>query len=110
MKILYSILIAMVAVVLFAAVAVADPGTTWENQINNPSRFKVLSDFGGEAVLDKETGRVWEQSPGTTPRTWLNAQAHCNTKTVGNRKGWRAPHHPGVGESGGPLAVQSSAS
>ena len=65
MKRLYFSLIAMIAFVGFAALALADPGTTWDDKINGHHRFKVLREFGGAAVLDKETGRVWEQSPST---------------------------------------------
>lgn len=90
MKTFYSILIGMVAVVLFASLAVAKP-LFWDDQINNAGRFKVLSEFGNAAVFNKETGLVWEQSPSTTARSWLNAQDHCNQETVGNRKGWRLP-------------------
>jgi hypothetical protein len=91
MKSLYSILIVMVAVVVLAAVAVAKP-PFWDDQINSPKRFKVLGEFGGEAVFDKETGLVWEQSPdGVNTRTWVAALDHCYTKTVGGRKGWRLP-------------------
>ena len=90
MKKLYSTLIAMLAVVVFAGVAHADPGTTWEKKISK-SRFLVLTDFDGAAVFDKETGRVWEQSPSTSLFNWANAQEHCNTLKVGNRMGWRLP-------------------
>ena len=65
MKRLYFSLIAIITFVGFAALALADPGTTWDQQINGHGRFKVLKEFGGAAVLDKETGRVWEQSPST---------------------------------------------
>jgi hypothetical protein len=91
MKTFYSILSAMVAVVLFAPLAVADPGTTWDKKINNPGRFTVLSQFNGEAVLDRETGRVWEQSPDTARTTWFNALNHCHRRQVGGRNGWRLP-------------------
>lgn len=92
MKIVYSSLIAVVAVV-FAAVALADPGTTWEKQINRPGRFQVLNQFGGEAVFDKETGRVWEQAPVTTEgtRDWFSALVDCYRRQVGGRIGWRLP-------------------
>src|SRR5262249_48036459 len=66
-------------------------GTTWENQINSPQRFQVLSQFGSEAVFDKETGRVWEQSPSTSPVSWFDALIHCYALEVGRRKGWRLP-------------------
>jgi hypothetical protein len=82
----------MLALFVFASVAVADPGTRWDMKIPGAWRFRVLILFNGEAVLDKETGRVWEQSPnGVDSRPWLDAQFHCNQKTVGNRKGWRLP-------------------
>ncbi len=76
------------ASVLMCASVLADP---WDKQITNPNRFKVLADFSGDAVLDKETSLVWERSPETTQFVWSVAQAHCNLKSVGNRKGWRLP-------------------
>jgi len=82
-------LIAMLAVVVFAEAALADPGTTWENKLPVSNRFQTI--FDGDAVFDKETGRVWEQSPDTALRTWTNAFRRCYTLDVGNRKGWRLP-------------------
>lgn len=91
MKRLYSILIGVVALIVFAAPALADPGETWEKKINGAGRFKVLSQFGKAAVFDKETGRVWEQSPDTNTRTWFNALVHCYQREIGGRRGWRLP-------------------
>jgi hypothetical protein len=103
MKRLYFSLVAMIAFVGFAALALADPGTTWDDKINGHHRFKVLREFGGAAVLDKETGRVWEQSPSTDTFCWTasascpgtglapDALSHCYQLEVGGRKGWRVP-------------------
>jgi hypothetical protein len=91
MKSLYTFLIAMLALFVSAAVAVADPGATWEKKIAGAGRFKVLSQFGNAAVLDKETGRVWEKSPITGTGTWFNALDHCYKRVVGRSKGWRLP-------------------
>ena len=84
------LILSLIAMVAFASVAAAEP-PSWDTQINKPGRFKVLEDFKKEAVLDQETGLVWEQSPDKTARTWSEAHTHCNIRTVGGRKGWRLP-------------------
>jgi hypothetical protein len=52
-------------------------------------RFELVLD--DEAILDKETGLVWEQSPGTGTFAWAHAQSNCNAKNVGGRQGWYLP-------------------
>lgn len=54
-------------------------------------RFVVLSNLASAAVLDRETGLVWDRNPTLTPYIWVDAQDHCNTLVIGNRKGWRVP-------------------
>jgi hypothetical protein len=51
----------------------------------------VLSNLASAAVLDRETGLVWDRFPTVTPYSWADAQDHCNNLIVGTRKGWRLP-------------------
>ena len=53
-----------------------------------------LTAFNSDAVLDKETGLVWEKSPATTAGTSSSARSTCANKAVGGRKGWRLPSMP----------------
>ena len=55
------------------------------------SRFVVLEAFNNEAVLDNETGLVWETIPTRARTVWKNAAGICAKKTVGGKKGWRLP-------------------
>ena len=74
---------------------------SWDQTIpcvsaDNCPRFIVLSNWNNEAVLDRETGLVWERSPSTQTSVWQlgalqNASYACLTKAVGNRLGWRLP-------------------
>jgi hypothetical protein len=59
----------------------------------NSTRFEcVLSDT---AVLDKETGLVWERQPGiSTINNWFGAMLVCESKLLGGldkRGGWHLP-------------------
>jgi hypothetical protein len=44
-----------------------------------------------DAVLDKETGLVWERSPATDKKTFEGAIVYSTTRVVAQRKGWRLP-------------------
>ena len=52
-------------------------------------RFELV--LGGAAVLDHETGLVWERSPSLGLLGWHNAMHFCNLLNVGNRLGWHLP-------------------
>ena len=69
------------------------PGVTQSRGKPLPAaqRFIILPAFNSEAVLDKETGLVWERSPQTTSARWSVAHHTCIEKNVGGQKGWRLP-------------------
>ncbi len=62
---------------------------SWDQTLPASTRFIVLTNMASQAVLDRETGLVWEQAPDAERRDWGLAQRYCNTKTVGGRLGWR---------------------
>lgn len=61
----------------------------WHQKLPASARFQLV--LGETAVLDKETGLVWEKSPDATLRTWTDAITYAYGKTVGGRLGWRLP-------------------
>jgi hypothetical protein len=84
--------ITVAALLWFVEPIGAIPLESWDDKIPNAgNRFKVLSEFGGLAVLDNETGLVWEQSPATTIHSWYIARSECTRRITGGRKGWRLP-------------------
>jgi hypothetical protein len=65
---------------------------SWDRKISNGRRrFKVLHDFNDEAVLDRETGLIWELQPSNQTFQWSNARLRCAQLAVGGRGGWRLP-------------------
>lgn len=95
------LLMASAALLWLVDLAGAAPLESWDDKILNANqRFKVLSEFANQAVLDRETGLVWERSPQTLPATWnrdsigVSARSTCAIKAVGGRKGWRLPSMP----------------
>jgi hypothetical protein len=79
---------ATLMILLFAINAFPE---SWDKQINDPNRFKVLGAFNNEAVLDKETGLLWQKVPIISDRSWFAAWKFCQLSTTGNRAGWRLP-------------------
>lgn len=48
--------------------------------------------MGDEAVLDRETGLVWQRTPTVLgDNTWFAGNEFCAFAQTGGRKGWRAP-------------------
>jgi hypothetical protein len=99
------------AVIVLAAFGLAAVGSgpyyalpSWAQKLvcvaDNCPRFVVLTNWNSEAVLDRETGLVWERAPGAVldnsgqplgPATWGGAVELCRQFTVGGRMGWRLP-------------------
>jgi hypothetical protein len=63
----------------------------WDQNLPAAQRFVILAAFNNDAVLDKNTGLVWEKSPATTANPWGLARSTCLNKNVGGQKGWRLP-------------------
>ena len=55
------------------------------------SRFHILEQYGGEAVLDTETFLIWERTPSSSETAWANASLRCALSSTGGRLGWRLP-------------------
>jgi hypothetical protein len=64
---------------------------SWDQKIPAAQRFVVLTDWSNEAVLDNETGLVWQSTPFTGDGDWSYAAAECRGADIGNRLGWRLP-------------------
>ena len=62
---------------------------SWDQTLPAATRFIVLSNFASAAVLDRETGLVWQKTPALTSHGWGTARTHCTDSTTGNRKGWQ---------------------
>jgi hypothetical protein len=69
---------------------------SWDQTLPASTRFIVLSNFNSEAVLDRETGLVWERNASSRPGfvgtgNWQSAFDYCRNQKTGNRIGWRVP-------------------
>ena len=89
----------VIAVVMLAGApgnASAQAANAWDPIIpqganRHRERFILLQDFNMEAVLDQETGLVWQHDPDDELRTWNDAQDNCTRAVIGHRMGWRLP-------------------
>ena len=78
--------------------SIAMSGTTFADQpvVDRPAqertaRFTVLGEHNREAVRDKRTGLVWEQSPALDMSDWEMAQRRCSSSQAGGSTDWRVP-------------------
>ena len=87
-----------------APAAPTDPSGISQNSgkvLPAAQRFVILPAFNSEAVLDKETGLVWEKSPQTTTARWSAARRICTEKNVGGQTGLASAVFARVTQSGG---------
>jgi hypothetical protein len=67
---------------------------SWAKVLPAAERFVILTAFTSDAVLDKNTGLVWEKSPQMADAKWNVARFICINKIIGGQKGWRLPSIP----------------
>ena len=63
----------------------------WDQNLPAAHRFVVLASFNNKAVLDKNTGLVWERVPDAADLDWATEKFTCLIKNVGGTRGWRLP-------------------
>jgi hypothetical protein len=68
---------------------VRDVMQAWSGTLPASRRFTIV--LNGQAVLDNETGLVWERTPGLTQHEWSSARFVCALSSTGSRRGWRVP-------------------
>ena len=66
---------------------------SWDQTMPATTRFVILSNFDGNAVLDRETGLVWQRALSATPQIFSVAASSCAKLVLGNRLGWHLPSH-----------------
>ncbi len=66
-------------------------GGAWYQILPSNQRFLLV--MGGQAVLDLETGLVWERQPQNPngPPDFVGAVRYCANLDLGGRKGWHLP-------------------
>jgi hypothetical protein len=74
-----------------AASGEANHTLRWDQNFSAANRFTILAAFANQAVLDKNTGLVWEQTPSSTSAVFQDSTYGCANKSVGGTKGWRLP-------------------
>jgi uncharacterized protein DUF1566 len=66
---------------------------SWDQKLVYFLRFICLTDWNNEAVLDRETGLVWQRAPvqQEVHSNWSDAVFECYNANIGGRGGWRLP-------------------
>jgi hypothetical protein len=61
----------------------------WSGALPPSRRFTLV--LNAEAVLDNETGLVWQRIPADTTHQWQLSRWYCAVADTGSRAGWRVP-------------------
>ena len=90
---LFSLVSVLTSMFLFSPLSAR--ADVWGDLLDPSVRFTVLASFNYDAVLDNETGLIWERAPAPPSQLFIQSGATytCNNLIVGNngRKGWRLP-------------------
>ena len=72
-------------------VQTAAAAPTWHQILPAAQRFQLV--MNNEAVLDRETGLVWQRSTvlPVDSLSWSDAISACYQKNIGGRRGWKLP-------------------
>ena len=62
---------------------------SWHQILPIAERFELV--MSNEAVLDRETGLVWQREASDTTYDWYDAKYYCYNTNIGGRGGWRLP-------------------
>jgi hypothetical protein len=74
---------------------------SWDQKLTT-NRFVILVNWNSEAALDRETGLVWQVTPGIgspygSDSNWFGATMNCAGVGTGGRYGWRLPTYHELG-------------
>ena len=78
--------------ILSLLLSFGDVSTSWSRALPAADRFVVLADFNNEAVLDRNTGLVWQRTPDPAGNWLPGASYRCLDANTGGQKGWRLPN------------------
>ncbi len=81
----------LMGMLLMSAPAVGLPTDPRIDVQAHASRFQILEEYKGEAVLDSVTHLIWERTPSSAETAWANASLRCALTSTGGRLGWRLP-------------------
>ncbi len=79
-----------------------DEQPAWSRRLDatgfcHSARFECVlptaAEVTGEAVLDRETGLVWQRTPTAALANWAGSVQYCGSTVTGGRMGWRAPSY-----------------